>query len=230
MELRSSISLQKNPVISSTILYGKSSKELKSEDLDMAKEVDYKILDYRISQITAELKTNEGIQGIAIKVCNRNTGEEKTLINRKGQGTPMDYKFGENEHIIDVKVWSKNRKFTGFEIITNKGNKKFGIGAEGESMQISDLADGKKIVVGFCFAYSPENGITGMSCYYLDKKEYTIKLYSGMLFLKLKIKDQAFKEETERNLGNLDSEMNVVYKICSLPNNQFFGVMKYAFD
>ena len=67
-----------------------------------------------------------------------------------------------------------------------------------------------------------------MGCYYLNRKFFSLILYSGLLYLRIKLKDEKFKNEIKNKLNELDITDRALYYTCLLPSNQFFGIIKYT--
>ena len=67
-----------------------------------------------------------------------------------------------------------------------------------------------------------------MGCYYLDRKVFTLILYSGLFSLRIKLKDEKYKKEIDNKLKDMDYSDKALYYICLLPINQFNEIMKFA--
>ena len=136
-----------------------------------------------------------------------------------------------NENIINLKVFLRDVKLIGFEVTTNKNHsKKFGYGNDEELINISDLENLDNVVVGFGVCYGKELGVSSLYFYYMKKLDYILQIYSGVLSLKVKLKDIDFKEKVEKKLSKMSKKNKLFYRICSLPNNLYFGVIKYALE
>ena len=151
-----------------------------------------------------EIKPNE----------NENLIEEEMILN--------------NETINGLKVWlNEDIKLIGFEIETTKKNiKKFGYGEDNELRIISDFNNKNQIIVGFGCCSNDKDGITSIYAYYINKRYISI-LYNGIFTLRVKIKDSKFKEKTEKKLKKMNEKNRILYRICQLPDNQFFNIIKY---
>lgn len=223
------------PYITSSILYGYGGKTEDSIDYDMLTTFGQTILAYRISKISCQVKSGDYVQGVKIFGKNRNSGEEILMLNSYSNSNNnyvrQEMELDETEHIDKVRYWKSKEslRVIGFEIITNKKAQKFGYGADGSSITFKELKKGNQIVIGFDFVGSEKSGITGIGCYYLNLKEYYIVQYSGVLYLKLKMKDEDFKKKAEK-IAEGDPSTSVLCKICDLPGNLFFGVLNFAFD
>lgn len=84
-----------------------------------------------------------------------------------------------------------------------------------------------KIIVGFGVCNSKE-GISSIYCYFSSKRDYVFHLYTGLLSLRIKLKDSKFKEETDKKLPKMNDKNKLLYRICSLPDNLYFNIIKYA--
>ena len=188
------------------------------------------LLDYKITKIKCQLKSNTNIQGIQFFYKNINTGEEKALIDiKKNDGELIEQEMIlNNEDIIDLKVFLKDVILVGFEVTTNKKrSKKFGYGEDEDLIAIPDLENLDKIIVGFGVC-SNQDGISSIYCYYSRKRDYVFHLYTGLLSLRIKLKDSNFKEKTKNKLPTMNDKNKLLYRICSLPDNLYFNIIKYA--
>ena len=188
------------------------------------------LLDYKITKIRCQLKSNTNIQGIQFFYKNINTGEEKALIDiKKNDGELIEQEMIlNNEDIIDLKVFLKDVVLIGFEVTTNKKHsKKFGYGSDEDLVTIPDLKDLDKIIVGFGVCTSID-GISSIYCHYASKRDYVFHLYTGLLSLRIKLKDSNFKEKTDKKLPKMNDKNKLLYRICSLPDNLYFNIIKYA--
>lgn len=67
--------------------------------------------------------------------------------------------------------------------------------------------------------------------YYLYNKSkvyYDYLVYEGVLSLKIKIKNNEYKKKIENKVKNMSYKNQLLFKICCLPENQFFNVIKYS--
>ena len=217
--------------ITSTCNYGKV--EEKSEYHDMRDKVGKNILDYRISKIKCQLKSNDCIYGIQFIYRNINTNEEVALIDVKPRELDLieqEMNFG-FEEIIDLRTWVSNDeiKLIGFEVTTNRGHsQKFGYGNDEELRKIPDLEDKEQTIVGFGVTADEKNGVTSLFAYFMNKRTYAFYLFSGIFSLRIKIKDEEFKKKIESKLSNMNEKNKILYRVCSLPDNQFFNIIKYT--
>ena len=216
--------------ILSTCNYGKV--EENSNYYDMRNEVGKNILNYRITKIKCQLKSNDSIYGIQFIYRNINTNKEETLINVKSKELDLieqEMSFG-FEEIVDLRTWlSDEIKLIGFEVTTNRGRqKKFGFGNDEQLRICPDFENNDQTIVGFGVAADDKNGVTSLYAYYLNKRTYAFYIYSGVFSLRIKIKDEEFKKKIESKISNMSEKNKILYRVCSLPDNQFFNVIKYA--
>ena len=217
--------------IEPTCIYG--SVEGESERHDMKEKLGDKLLDYRITKIRCFLKSNTSIFGIQFIYRNINDCKETTFIDVKSQQNDLiEQEMSlNNEEIRDLRVWlNQDIKLIGFEVITNKRSQKFGYGNDEELIKVPDFENLDKIIVGFgCYA-DQTNGVTGLYAFFVSKKQYTSIIYSGIFSLRIKIKNPEFKEEAEKKLEKMNDKNKILFKICQLPDNQFFNIIKYSID
>ena len=216
--------------LKSTCNYGFDGEN--SKYYDVTDEVSESILNYKIKKIICQIKSNECIYGIQLIYRNINDGKEKTLINVKPKELDLieqEMTFGVEE-IVDLRTWvSKDFKLIGFEITTNKGrSQKFGYGKDEDLRKIPEFENNENNIVGFCVSGDDKNGITSLFAYYINKRTYDFYIYSGIFSLRIKIKDEKFKKIIENKLPTMNEKNKILYKICCLPDNQFFHVIKYA--
>ena len=214
-------------------LYGKS--EIDSKIHNIRDILGNNILDYRITKIKCQIKSNEGIYGIEMVYKNLITEEEKTLINIKSEEPSLieqEIKF-DLEIILDIKFWCNDEnKLIGFEVNTNKGKfQKFGYGDDNQLKLCHQIKNKERVVVGFCFYEKENKGITGMFIYHMNKKTYAFFIYKGIFGLRVKIKNDKYKKEIEKTVDKFDDiKKKLLFKIGCLSDNQFFNVIKYTLN
>jgi len=216
--------------VKSTCIYGKIDEN--SKYYDVRDEVGKSILDYKITKIICQIKSNESIHGIQFIYRNINNGVEKALINVKPRDIDLieQEMVFEIEDIIDLRIWlADNIKLTGFEVTTNRGrSQKFGYGNDDELRKIPDFENNDNTIVGFCVTADRKNGVTSLFAYYIDRITYSFYIYSGIFVLRAKMKNEEFNQKIKNKLQNLSEKGKNLYKICCLPNNQFFNIIKFA--
>ena len=194
------------------------------------------LLDYKLTKIKCQLKSNTSIYGIQLTYKNINDGKETTLIDIKSDEKDlieqeMDLK---DEEIKDLRVWlNENICLIGFEVTTNKNRiQKFGYGNDEELRVIKDFKNMDKIIVGFGFYanINEKKGITAIYAYFIDKHAYISYIFDGLLTLRTKVKQTIFKEKIKKKLTKMNEKNNILFKICQLPDNQFFNIIKYSYS
>ena len=199
---------------------------------DMNK-IEEKLLNYYLYKIKCELKKNHGIIGLKLIYKNRNDNKKIDVINipaKKKASLEQEYTFDPSENILEIRLWLKD-KLIGFEITTDKGEiKKFGYGENEQLVNIPDLQQRDKVVVGFEIGADDKDGITSMCSYYIDRNKYTALLNIGAIYLKIKLRSDEYKNKIEKKLGGLDEKFKILYRVCLLPNHPFFEIMKYMIN
>jgi len=195
--------------------------------------IESKLLGYYISRIQCELKSNSCITGLKLSCRNRTDNSKIDVIDipsKKKTNLVQEYNFEPSEFITEIRVWMQER-LTGFEIATNKGSvKKFGYGEEDSLLKIPEFEIKDKIVVGFEFCADEKDGVTGLCCYYLNRNKFLMVLHTGLIYLKVKLKNEEFRKKTEKKAKYLNSKFKTIYQACLLPDHHFFEVMKYVMD
>jgi hypothetical protein len=189
------------------------------------------LLDYKLTKIKCQLKSNKCIYGLQLIYRNKNDGKESTLIDIKSNEQDlieqeMDLK---GEEIKDLRVWlDENTNLIGFEVSTAKRSKKFGYGNDEQLTKIIDFEKLDQIIVGFGFYANEKNGIQSIYAYYISRNEYISYKCDGFFALRSKIKNEDFNKKIKNKLPSMSSRNNILYKICRLPDNQFFNIIKYS--
>lgn len=208
------------------------------------------LLLYSLNKIICQLKSNSYIVGLELIYINRTTGNKKSLLKVEPEEQKeenkefinQEFEFQSFEYITNMGVWLKNENLIGFEISTNKGRSKiFGFSSSNEKIGVINLRGGKKIVVGFgVFFWRGEEeeddnkkikerkGITSIFCYYLDIKDYYLFIYLGVFCLRKELKDKKFRKKIEKKIRKMKENLQVLYRTCLEPDNQFYGIMKFA--
>jgi len=192
-----------------------------------------KLLDYKLKKIKCQLISNKSIAGIQFIYKNINNSQEIALIDIKPSEKDLieQEMVLNNEYIINLKVFLKDIKLIGFEVTTNRNHsKKFGYGNDEELIKISDLENLDNVIVGFGVCYGKELGVSSLYFYYMKRLDYSLQLYSGVLSLKVKLKEKDFREKIEEKLDKMSKKNKLFYRICSLPDNLYFGIIKYALE
>ena len=193
-----------------------------------------KLLDYRIKKIKCQLKDNLFIAGIQIICRNTNDGSTKAIIDyqsKENNLTEQEFDL-KNEGIKEMRVWlNTDIVLIGFEIKTDKNRVfKFGYGNDEQLVKISDFTEEERFIVGFGVYTDGDNGVTAICGQYISKKKYISLIYSGIFSLRLKIKNPDFKDKLEKNVDKMTEKNKILYRICQLPDNQFFNIIKYSIE
>ena len=188
------------------------------------------LIGYRLHKIKCWIEKNNGIVGIQLCYKDRETNEEIISIDKNKQEEFISQEFilDSLEVITQLIIWKKD-SLKGFEVNTNKKRiKRFGYD-EGERIIPEEFEEKNiNIILGFFFTYEPNIGISSIGCYYCNRKKFATILYSGILYLRIKLKNENFKNETQKRLNDMDFSDRALYYTCLLPNKQFFGILKYA--
>ena len=217
-------------LISDTCIYGSVTNQ---NYLEIKSILGNEIFYYKPKTIICLLKPDICIVGIQFIYTNIYSGEDKTLIDINSEENYLkEEKFDLNndEIVIDMKVWlNSDLRLIGFEITTNKNRKKkFGYGNDEQQISVSVLKNLDQIVVGFG-VYNDENfGISAIYGQFINKKNYLYNHLSGIFELRHKLKQSDFKEKVEKKLEKLDENKKILYRICQMPDNQFFNIIKYS--
>ena len=190
------------------------------------------LLDYRLSKIKCQLKSNKEIIGAQFIYKNRKDNKETALIDVQPYDkydTEQIFELDPLENIIDVRVWITDQ-LVGFEVITNANRIKIFGNQDGDIINISELEKHENFVIGFGIKSDKKSGITGIYMYYLDSKAYNIAVYSGIFYLRLKLKNKDFQEKVFKKLNKLEENLQILYRVCTLPDNIFYNITKHAFS
>ena len=188
------------------------------------------MISYRIHRIRCWQNKQLGIIGIQLYYKDRDTNEEIISINKvkNADSTLIEFNLNPLEYITGLTIY-KTDLLNGFSIITNKKREKlFGYDIGEQIIPESFEEEGKNVILGFFFTFEQNLVISSIGCYYLNRIFFSLILYSGILYLRIKLKDEGFRKEIENKLDKLDKPYIALYKICLLPNIQFYGVLKYT--
>lgn len=202
----------------------------KSICLDDLSRFSYFLLCYRLHKIRCWQNKQLGIIGVQLYYKDRNTNEEIISMNKSKntESTLVEFILDPLEYIIGLMVY-KTDYLNGFSIKTNKKRKKlFGYDIGDEIIPEEFEEEGKNVVLGFFFTFEPNIVVSSIGCYYLNRIFFSLILYSGILYLRIKLKDEKFRKEIEKKLNTLDQSYVALFKLCLLPNMQFYGVLKYS--
>ena len=208
--------------------------EESSKYYDMKEILGEKLIDYRLTKIKCFLKSNTSIYGIQFTYRNINDCKETTFIDVKSNEKDLieqDMDLN-NEEIKDLRIWLNDEIYLiGFEVETNKGRiQKFGYGNNEQLIKIPDFEEENRVVIGFGCCADEKKGVTSLYGYYINKKQYISICYGGIFSLRIKLRDPEFYKKVEKNLNKMTEKNKILFKICQLPDNQFFNIIKYTID
>ena len=188
---------------------------------------------FEISKIKCYIKGDRGVIGIQITYKYREDQKEYTTIDiKKNENcTEQEFIFKKNEYIINIIIFRKNYSYLqGFEITTNL-NRSYRFGVDyGEKIMLNEFSSGKNMVVGFYGKFDYESGVTALGFYYINRKEFSFFLISGLFHLRAKNQDKQFRELIEKNFTNLDYESKALFNVSLLPKNIFMEILKYLIN
>ena len=69
--------------------------------------------------------------------------------------------------------------------------------------------------------------MTALGFYYVNRKEHLIILYSGLFYLRAKLKDEQFNKYIKNNEANLDYADKTILKLGLLPKNLFGCILQF---
>ena len=202
----------------------------KSTCLDDLAIFDEFLISYRLHKIRCWQNKQLGIIGIQLFYKDRDTNEEIISMNKSKntESTLVEFILDPLEFLTGLTIWKTNI-LTGFSILTNKHRiKQFGYEL-GERIIPEGFEDNTaNVILGFCFTFEPNVVVSSMGCYYLNKKIFFTILYSGILRLRIKLKDKKFRKEVESKLDTLEKPYVALYKTCLLPSVQFYGILRFT--
>ena len=190
--------------------------------------------DYYIKYIYYSLKDKEYIGSLKVVYQDRKTDRLITLLDTPGTYTEELEKieFKSYELIVNMRVWVKNDKLTGFEIKTLYGRiMKIGYGEKEDEIIIDELKDEKCFILGFGVDANSTR-VTGIYCYYIDTKLYDKYCYY-LDILKIRVKlmlDNKYKDEIHAKKSEYDDRFKLLIDVCELPNLPFFIILSYILD
>ena len=203
-------------------------KSLRLDDLTIFEEF---LISYRLHKIRCWQNKQLGIIGLQLFYKDRETNEEIISLNKikNTESTLVEFILDPLEFLTGFTIW-KTHTLTGFSINTNKNRiKQFGY-ETGEKIVPEEFKDNSiNVILGFFFTFEPNLVMSSMGCYYLNKKIFFTILYSGILRLRIKLKDENFRKEVEKKLDTLEKPFYALYKTCLLPSVQFYGILRYTF-
>ena len=194
--------------------------------------LDKYILNFKLYRIRCWSVVNVGISGLEIYYKDRITSKEvKTIDAKKKEGgdeEEQEFILESNEMINQAIIW-KNDALLGFEIKTNKGREqKFGWCGEGKDVKFDEF-DGNNYICGFFCGFHKKDGVISLGFYYINKRNFYLLLYFGIIYLRIKLRKEEFKNKIDEKVNQMSYSDKTLYKTCALPNNQFHEIFKYIF-
>ena len=185
---------------------------------------------YRLHRIRCWQNKQLGLIGIQLFYKDRVTNEEIISLNKSKntESTLVEFNLDSLEYITGLTIY-KTDLLNGFSIITNKKREKlFGYDIGEKIIPEAFEEEGKNVILGFFFTFEPNFVISSVGCYYLNRIFFSMILYSGVLYLRIKLKDEKFRKEIENKINTIDKSFKALFKMCLLPNILFYGVLKYS--
>ena len=195
------------------------------------------LLNYKLQKIRCFYEKNVGICGLQISYVERMTSQEVKTIdigkkNKNDNIVEQEITLESNEMINKISIWLCEQ-FRGFEVVTNKNKKqKFGWCEENKECRKIDLDEfylNNNFLVGFFGSFHKVEGILSLGFYFVKEKSFYLFSYDGLFRLRVKLKNEDFKKKIYDNFSNLKFSDKALCKACCLPDNQFFGIIKYIF-
>ena len=194
--------------------------------------LDKYLLNFKLYRIRCWSVVNVGISGLEIYYKDRITSKEVKTIDAKkkecGDEEEQEFILDSNEMINKAIIW-KNDALLGFEIKTNKGREqKFGWCGEGTDVKFDEF-DGNNYICGFFCGFHKKDGVISLGFYYINKRNFYLLLYLGIIYLRIKLRKEEFKNKIDEKKNQMSYSDKALYKACILPNNQFYEIFKYIF-
>ena len=195
------------------------------------------LLNYKLHRIKCFYEKNVGICGLQIFYIERMTSLEiKTIdIGKKYTNENIEEQeiiLGSNESINKLSIWLCTQ-FRGFEVMTNKNKKqRFGWCEEGKEwikIDLEEFFENNNCLVGFYGSIHKIEGILSMGFYYVNQKSFYLFSYIGFFRLRVKLKNEEFRKKVFEKIDEYKYSDKALCMTCILPDNQFFGIIKYIF-
>ena len=193
------------------------------------------LINYKLHKIHCYYEKNVGISGLQVYYIERMKSQEiKTIdISKKNNTDNIEEQelILESNELIDKITIYKLEQICGFEVFTNKNNKKkFGWcelnDGIGNKIELAEF-DGTNCLMGFFGNFNKIEGITSLGFYYINKKAFYLFSCLGFFLLRIKLKNENFKENAIKKLDKIKYSDKAVFKTCCLPDNPFFEIIKY---
>lgn len=191
-----------------------------------------RIYDFPIKKIYYS-QTNEYIESLKIVSRDRKSGKLISLLETF-EPTNIEQirsiEFHGFEYIINIIVWIKDKKLTGFELKTNSNRKlKIGHGEKGQEIIIPEFEKENNVIVGFGVDANKKR-VNSIYFYYINKNRYFDKYCCPLLFLRAIIKkNKDFIKNIRENKPEIYERYKFIIDVCSLPEVDFFPIASYFF-
>ena len=221
--------------IENTMNFGLSKENIQT--FDEGRNLGEYLLNYKLHKIKCFYEKNVGICGLQIFYVERMSFQEiKTIdIGKKFINENIEEQeiiLDSNEMINKVSIWLGDQ-FRGFEVITNKNKKqRFGWceeGKESKKIDLDEFYENNNYLVGFFGAIHKIEGILNMGFYYIKERSFYLFSYLGIFRLRVKLKNEEFRKKVFDRFDQLKFSDKALCKACTLPDNQFFGIIKYIY-
>lgn len=176
-------------------------------------------------------KDFKAILAIQVKYINYITGkkEETRIQGAKIEGVDVEVKelevnegdylskfnIGFEDYINHIKFTTKKEKSIEFGNIIEAN----------ERQSVKDINDGNNIILNIRGFFS-SNGVRALGCDYMSFNNFCFIRLVDIFRLKSKIEKEGAEKYT-KDMSKLNDAMKCVLKLCLLPKNQFFCIIKY---
>ena len=127
----------------------------------------------------------------------------------------QEFIFKNNESIINITIW-KEEVINGFEIITNQ-NRTFLFGLNsGTKIMLNEFSSNINKVIGFFAKFDLRIGLSALGLYYISSREHIILLYSGLFYLRAKLKNEKYRNSIIDEESKLDFANQTILNLCLL--------------
>ena len=222
-------------IIENTPNFGLSKEN--TQQFDESKILGAYLLNYKLHKIKCYYEKNVGICGLQIYYKERMSSQEtKTIdIGKKYVNENIEEQeivLDSNEMINKLTIWMCEQ-FRGFEVSTNKNKKqRFGWCEEGKEwnkIDLDEFNENNNYLIGFYGSIHKIEGILNMGFYYVKGKYFYLFSYDGLFRFRVKLKNEEFRKKVFEKFERYKYSDKALCKACILPDNQFFGIIKYIF-
>ena len=189
------------------------------------------LFQYRLSEIKFFLGEKNGKESIlGLQTTYTKISGEK-VVNQEARDKvekELDIKILEipsNDYICNFFLKAGDERITQIRLVTKKG-KEFAVGSEevGEEKVVDFINDNKNYMI-LAFRGGYRKSLEAIGAIYIPIKEY-LGNSRGYFELKRKMKDKDFKNNI--NLNKLKHSDQVLFRVCSLPDNCFNSIIKFC--